>query len=81
MELTSTPAPFRSRNNSKAFSFSAWFMTFQTRTFAPETVHSACSGGRFRLVVLTGRSTRTLPLRVTVRSFRAATAAPVNSIR
>ena len=30
---------------------------------------------------LTHRSTRTLPLRVTVRSFRAATAAPVNSIR
>ncbi len=29
---------------------------------------------------LTNRSTRTLPLRVTVRSFRAATAAPVNSI-
>ena len=30
---------------------------------------------------LTHRSTRTLPLRVTVRSFRAASAAPVNSIR
>ena len=62
MELTPTLVPFRSRNNSKAFSFSAWFMDFQTRTNAPETVHSACSGGRFRLVVLTGRSTRTLPL-------------------
>jgi len=30
---------------------------------------------------LTGRSTRTLPLRGTVRPFRAAQAAPVNSVR